>query len=215
MTGLVRFLILRRWGWFVLTALLAAVAALMLAGAHPLHAVQVDGTIADYQEFTSAGSYDHNELKLTGDERTFRLNKALFHPALPDELVREGVVRLWVDEGSEFVVAITLYDENGGEPHPAHDRLVRYPGQQPAGQLYHHGHHRRIQRVMPPGGAGLAAPPMGPEESYSAHAPRPRRQGAAALTRGGKGACQRATDKQVSAPCAPLCGHTNHTLEGD
>ena len=116
MTGLVRFLILRRWGWFVLTTLLAAVAALMLAGAHPLHAVQVDGTIADYEEITSAGSYDHNELKLIGDERTFRLNKALFHPALPDEVVREGMVSLWVDEGSEFVVAITLYDENDANP---------------------------------------------------------------------------------------------------
>jgi hypothetical protein len=116
MTGLVRFLILRRWGWFVLTALLAAVAAPALAGAHPLRAIQVDGTIADYQEITSAGSYDHNELKLTGDERDFRLNKKLFHPALPDEVVREGRVSLWVDEGSEFVVAITLYDEHDANP---------------------------------------------------------------------------------------------------
>jgi hypothetical protein len=109
-------LILRRWGWFILTALLAAVAALLLAGAHPLYAVQVDGTIADYQEITSADSYDHNELKLTGDERTFRLNKTLFHPALPDEVLREGRVSLWVDDGNTFVVAITLYGEHDATP---------------------------------------------------------------------------------------------------
>jgi hypothetical protein len=62
--------------------------------------------------------YNRNELKLNGDDRIFTLNKNDFHPALPDEVIKDGKVTIWyLSPGDKNTVyAITLYDDNGQNP---------------------------------------------------------------------------------------------------
>jgi hypothetical protein len=79
---------------------------------------QLDGTIAEYKEFTRNGQYNRNELMLTGDNRIFTLNKNDFHPALPEEVTLNAKVTVWyLSPGDKNTVyAITLFDNNGENP---------------------------------------------------------------------------------------------------
>lgn len=105
-----------RWTWLVLGIVLIAVGAFIYVGAHPAAPVEVDGTISSYKEYTTNGSYDHNELQMAGNSNTYTLDKTSFHPTMPDEVYKDGKVSVWVDSGSTDVLAITLYDENDENP---------------------------------------------------------------------------------------------------
>jgi hypothetical protein len=93
-----------------------ALGSYIFATAHATHAVEVDGSIADYREITINGAYDHNELKLDGDRHTYTLIRSQYHPALPLRLLQAGKIQLWVNQGSSSVVAVTLYNELGLNP---------------------------------------------------------------------------------------------------
>jgi hypothetical protein len=110
--GLLRF----KWTYLIVGAILIAVGVGVYATAHPAAPVEIDGTVADYTEFTQNGVYDRNELKLANDSNTYTLDKTTFHPSLPDSLYRDGKVNLWVDQGSTTVIGITLYDGNDQNP---------------------------------------------------------------------------------------------------
>jgi len=117
LTALVRMLITRRLGWIVLSLPILAISGIVAVGSHRVQAVQIDGTIASYKEFTNSdNSYVRNELKLTGDDRTFTLDKQQFHPKLPEEVFKDGNASVWVDQGNTTVIAMTLYDENDQNP---------------------------------------------------------------------------------------------------
>jgi hypothetical protein len=78
--------------------------------------VEVDGTIADYEEVDSGAAYDHNELTLSGDSTTYIIHRDDFHPALPDALYHGGTVRLWKAPNSDEVEAIELSDASDQNP---------------------------------------------------------------------------------------------------
>jgi hypothetical protein len=110
--GLLRF----KWTWLVIGVGVLGFSAIAFLGAHPAAPVEISGTISDYEEFTRNNVYDHNELSLSGDSSTYTLDKTSFHPALPDSLLKDGKVDIWVDSGSTTVIAIQLYDENDANP---------------------------------------------------------------------------------------------------
>ena len=105
-----------RWIWLILGIVLVGVGAIVYTHAHPAAPVQIDGTITSYKEYTQNGAYDHNELQIAGDSNTYNLDKTSFHPTLPDEVYKDGKVSIWVDSGSNHILAITLYDENDENP---------------------------------------------------------------------------------------------------
>ncbi len=105
-----------RWAWLILGVILIGVGVAVFATAHAAAPVEIDGTISSYKEYTQSGAYDHNELQLAGDSNTYTLDKTAFHPAMPEEVYKDGKVSIWVDSGSTDVLAITLYDENDLNP---------------------------------------------------------------------------------------------------
>jgi hypothetical protein len=112
LANLLRF----KWTYLVAGVILAALGVGTYVSAHPAAPVEVSGTISDYEELTQNNNYDHNELSIAGDSNTYTLDKTSFHPALPDEFLKDGKVDIWVDSGSTTVIAIQLYDENDANP---------------------------------------------------------------------------------------------------
>lgn len=106
-----------RWtilGSGIIVLLIGAVAALTAHAAHP---VEIDGTLAHNYVFTKNGVYDHNEVHLNEDSRTFLLNESNFTPTLTDTVFfKDGAVHLWYDRGTTNVVAITLYGQDNQTP---------------------------------------------------------------------------------------------------
>lgn len=89
---------------------------LTFATTHTAHPIELDGTIADYKEVTINGAYAYNELRLTGDDHTYTVDRGQLHPDLPDRLIKDGEARIWVDQGTTTVLAIALYDQLGLNP---------------------------------------------------------------------------------------------------
>ncbi len=112
LANLLRF----KWTYLVAGVILGAFGVGTYVTAHPAAPVEVSGTISDYREFTQNNVYDHNELSIAGDSNTYTLDKTGFHPALPEEFLKDGKVDIWVDSGSTTVIAIQLYDENDANP---------------------------------------------------------------------------------------------------
>jgi len=110
--GLLRF----KWTYLVAGVVLIGIGVIAYASAHPSQPVEIDGTISDYVEHTTNGSYTNNTLQLTGDTITYDLDKNAFHPTLPEALFKDGKTSIWVDQGSTQIIAITLYDENDANP---------------------------------------------------------------------------------------------------
>jgi hypothetical protein len=110
--GLSRFKWLYLFGGLVLVLIGAGI----YAAARPAAPSEIDGTIASYLEYTQGGAYDHNELQLAGDRTSYTVDKTNFHPPLPNEVYKDGAVSIWVDGGSNNVIAITLSDENDQNP---------------------------------------------------------------------------------------------------
>ncbi len=110
--GLLRF----KWTYLFAGIVLIGVGAIAYASAHPSQPVEIDGTVSDYVEHTTNGSYANNTLQLTGDSNTYQLDKTTFHPTLPDSLYKDGKTSIWIDQGSTQIIAITLYDENNASP---------------------------------------------------------------------------------------------------
>jgi hypothetical protein len=105
-----------RWTYLIIGAIVIAAGVGVYATDHPATPVEVDGTIAGYTEYTQNGVYDRNQLKLANDSNTYTLDKTTFHPALPDSVYKDGKVSIWVENGTTTVIAMTLYDENDGNP---------------------------------------------------------------------------------------------------
>jgi len=105
-----------KWTYLVAGIILGGIGLLTYLGAHPSKPVEIDGTEASYSEFSKGSSYDHNELKLQGDDHVYTLDKTTFQPALPDEVFKGGKMQIWIDEGTTTVIAITLYDESDQNP---------------------------------------------------------------------------------------------------
>ncbi len=110
--GLLRF----KWTYLIVGVILAVIGIGVYASAHPAAPVEVSGTITDYEEFTRNNVYDRNELSIAGDSNTYTLDKTSFHPTLPDSLLKDGKVDIWIDSGSTTVIAIQLCDENDANP---------------------------------------------------------------------------------------------------
>ena len=73
----------RRGSWFLFALPLFALGGLVLWITHPLHFVRVGGTVASYRDVTTfTNSYDHSELRLVGDPKTYKLDKWSLHPRL-------------------------------------------------------------------------------------------------------------------------------------
>jgi hypothetical protein len=101
--------------------LTVGVLALFLGGtfvarAHAIHPVEVQGYTVAYTEILVNGAYARNELRLAGDHHTYILDRAQFHPPLPERFLKDGRIRIWVDRGTTHVVAVTLYTEVGLNP---------------------------------------------------------------------------------------------------
>jgi len=105
-----------KWTYLGAGALLLGLGIIAYMGAHPSRPVEIDGTESSYAEITTNDVYTRNELKIVGDDTTYSLDKNSFHPTLPDELYKHGKVKIWIDQGSARIIAITLYDENDENP---------------------------------------------------------------------------------------------------
>jgi hypothetical protein len=90
--------------------------AAVFATAHTVHPVELDGIIADYKEISVDGMYAHNELRLAGDSHSYILDRRQLHPDLPERLLKDGKVTIWVDRGTTTILAISLYDQLGLNP---------------------------------------------------------------------------------------------------
>ena len=110
--GLLRF----KWTYLIAGVLLLGLGLIAYATAHPGQPVEIDGTISDYVEHTSNGAYSDNTLQLTADSTTYTLDKNTFHPNLPDQLYKDGMTQIWIDQGTTTIIAITLYDQNDANP---------------------------------------------------------------------------------------------------
>jgi hypothetical protein len=110
--GLLRY----KWTYLFLGIVALFIGVIAYLGAHPSQPAEIDGTISDYVEHTTNGSYTNNTLQLAGDPTTYDLDKTTFHPTLPDSLFKDGKTSIWVDQGSTQIIAITLYDENDANP---------------------------------------------------------------------------------------------------
>ncbi len=110
-------LLSKRWGWVGLGALVLVIGGFIFITAHPTQPVEIDGTLAqNYYTVTNKGAYDHTEIHLNGDSRTFNVDEHKFHPTLTDSsFVANGTVNLWVNSGTTYVVAITLRDEQDAD----------------------------------------------------------------------------------------------------
>jgi hypothetical protein len=101
----------RRVSWFLFALPLFALGLLVLAVTHPLHYVRVGGTVASYQEITTfANSYDHNELRLAGNPKTYQLDKWNLHPRLLQGVPVGTPVSIWVEPGNKWIEGITVGD---------------------------------------------------------------------------------------------------------
>jgi hypothetical protein len=109
-------LLSRRWGWVGLGALVLVIGGGIFFTAQPTQPVEIDGTIAHYREYTTNGSYDHNELILNQSSTSYTLDKNQFQPTLPDQFYGDGKVSIWVDQGTTTIVAIKLYDNQDQNP---------------------------------------------------------------------------------------------------
>lgn len=105
-----------RWGSIGLGVVALAVGAFIFLGAQAVRPVQITGTIANYAEVSTSAGYDHNELRLTNNPNTYLVNRTTFQPSLPDKLYLDGKVVLWVNAGTENVIALTLYDQHDQHP---------------------------------------------------------------------------------------------------
>jgi hypothetical protein len=148
--ALALFLFGTRWGWLILGVIGLAVGSYLFFTAQPLTFVQTSGTALDYTEVTHNSLYDHNELKINGDERLFILHKNDFHPDLPDKVFDGGKVIVWSDAGTgvRTVYAITLYDENDENPQQYTTDYFNHPAS-------FQGDNQRVGGVI--GGLGLLA----------------------------------------------------------
>lgn len=105
-----------RWGSIGLGVVALAIGAFIFLGAQAVRPVEITGTVANYAEVSTSAGYDHNELRLTGDSHTYIVNRTTFQPALPDKFYLDGKVILWVNGGTEDVIALTLYDQHDQHP---------------------------------------------------------------------------------------------------
>ena len=112
---LVRLLFVKET-YLVLGLLFVGVAGITYFTARPSQPVEIDGTESSYVEYTKSGNYDRNELQLVGDNTTYVLDKTTFHPNLPEQVYKNGKMKIWVDQGSTTIIAITLYDQNDETP---------------------------------------------------------------------------------------------------
>jgi hypothetical protein len=103
------------WGTLVALALALGVGLLALgagvySSAHVAHPVEIDGEIANYKEVVIEGGYARNELSLAGDTHVYVLDRRQFHPDLPQRFYQDARIRIWIDQGTTQVIAVTLYD---------------------------------------------------------------------------------------------------------
>jgi hypothetical protein len=110
--GLLRF----KWTYLVAGLILGGIGVFTYFSAHPSKPVEINGIEASYVEVTKNSSYDHNELQLEGDSNTYSLDKTTFHPALPDQVYKGGMMQIWIDQGTTNVIAITLFDASDQNP---------------------------------------------------------------------------------------------------
>ncbi|HEX9039345.1 MAG TPA: hypothetical protein VF808_20355 [Ktedonobacterales bacterium] len=114
MTRLVMRLLRTRWGLFVCAIASLAIGLLALLLTTAPHFVRIDGTVASYAVVNNAaGSYDHNELRLSGDPTVYKLDDSEYTPAPPDTLATGAQVSIWVDQGHPWILAISVPDASG------------------------------------------------------------------------------------------------------
>ncbi len=114
MTRFVMGLLRTRWGMFVCAIAALVVGVLALVYTIPAHYVRIDGAVASYTVVNNAaGSYDHNELRLTDDPAVYKLDDGEYSPAPPDALPAGAQVGIWVDQGHPWIMAISVPSASG------------------------------------------------------------------------------------------------------
>lgn len=108
-----RFLRTRR-GLFVCALASFAVSILAVVFTVPSHLIRVDGTVATYATVENAtGAYDHNELRLAGNQTVYKLDDGEYTPAPPATLPAGTPVSIWVNQGTVWILAISLPNGDG------------------------------------------------------------------------------------------------------
>jgi hypothetical protein len=110
---LVSAILSSRWGWLLLALPVLALGSFVVLNAHIIQPVYITGTVATYAEHTTLGTYDYHELSLVGSSQAYQLDARALHPAPPATLERGQHVRIWVEEGKTFILALALLDANG------------------------------------------------------------------------------------------------------
>jgi hypothetical protein len=118
MTPFVLALLRRRWGPFVCALASFAVGVLAVVFTIPSHLIRVDGTVAAYTRVENVtGAYNHNELRLDGNQTVYKLDDSEYAPAPPDALPPGTPVSIWVNQGTVWILAISLPNGGGAGSH--------------------------------------------------------------------------------------------------
>ena len=101
----------KRWTWLIIGIILAAIGVVTYAGAHVYQPTEVSGTVNKVTDVeSSSGSYDHSEVNIDGDSKTYTFHRNDFTPAIPTTYLQN--VHMWVeDPGSTTIVALQYYDD--------------------------------------------------------------------------------------------------------
>ena len=101
-------LLQRPWTYFIAGAALIAVGAFVFVTAQPAHPVKITSQVADYQIETKNDTYYASHLKVAGDSTDYIFDASEFQPSPPDRLRADAPITIWVDRGTNFVLAIDL-----------------------------------------------------------------------------------------------------------
>lgn len=142
MISATRLVLFTRWGRFLLGAVVLFCAVLVVVGQVAGSSVKTKtGTLASLTKIVDAntGAYKYSELKLTGDNTVYRIDRAAFNPPLSSEqFFLNGTVDIWYTQAplnDPNIIAVQLRDQSDQNPvkyatdaytHPEHSATSNF-----------------------------------------------------------------------------------------
>ena len=123
MISMLRLVLYTRWGRYLIASILLIIAMVATMSALAAGNVKMaSGIVISLTEVVDSQSdaYQYSELKLAGEDATYRFYRNDFTPALTDQsFVQDGKVDLWFTKtylNDPTIVAVQIYDGQGANP---------------------------------------------------------------------------------------------------
>ena len=123
MISMLRLVLYTRWGRYLIASILLIIAMVATMSALAAGNVKMaSGIVISLTEVVDSQSdaYQYSELKLAGEDATYRFYRNDFTPALTDQsFVQDGRVDLWFTKtylNDPTIVAVQIYDGQGANP---------------------------------------------------------------------------------------------------